>query len=349
MTAAAALPGTAASPISTGHRNVGQRLVAAFAKVERFPAQAHARDQLLAALDASAPIGETVLVVESDPAIALAALRLAGARRQDDDPVSGIPEAMASIPSSDLRQLAAALPTRGPLCQCRDFGSAGKHFRRHGTATLRAAERLTALGHAHDPDELRAAALLHDIGKLVLLHSHGAYHRGGEGTPSDRLLAEGRTHGLDHAVVGGVLARRLGLPPRIATLIERHHSHPARGDVAVLRLADMLAHEEAGDPVDAAEFEEVAAALGIKDAPTALILDPPGPDRTPGRPLPSPLSRQQTAAIRLMARGARGKEVAAKLGITPSTVRSHLFAAYKRLGVADRTQAILLATERGWL
>jgi DNA-binding NarL/FixJ family response regulator len=30
-------------------------------------------------------------------------------------------------------------------------------------------------------------------------------------------------------------------------------------------------------------------------------------------------------------------------------VRSHLNRAYRRMGVADRTQAVLLANEQGWL
>ena len=35
---------------------------------------------------------------------------------------------------------------------------------------------------------------------------------------------ERRELGVDHALVGGVLARRWGLPNRLASAIERHHS-----------------------------------------------------------------------------------------------------------------------------
>ena len=37
------------------------------------------------------------------------------------------------------------------------------------------------------------------------------------------------------------------------------------------------------------------------------------------------------------------------LNIAVSTVRSHLHKTYKKIGAADRAQAVLMATERGWL
>jgi DNA-binding NarL/FixJ family response regulator len=35
--------------------------------------------------------------------------------------------------------------------------------------------------------------------------------------------------------------------------------------------------------------------------------------------------------------------------VSVSTVRGHLHNAYRRLGVVDRTQAVLVARRRGWL
>jgi DNA-binding CsgD family transcriptional regulator len=37
------------------------------------------------------------------------------------------------------------------------------------------------------------------------------------------------------------------------------------------------------------------------------------------------------------------------LGLSASTVRSHLHRIYTRIGVADRTQAVLLARDCGWI
>ena len=102
-----------------------------------------------------------------------------------------------------------------------------------------------------DRDELLVSALLHDIGKLVLVHAYPGYPEqihGDARTPEERVHRERRELGVDHGVVGGVLARRWGLPNRLATAIERHHSEDGGDEAALIRLADMLAHYGAGPP-----------------------------------------------------------------------------------------------------
>ena len=87
-------------------------------------------------------------------------------------------------------------------------------------------------------------------------------HRGAK-TPRDRIHQERRELGVDHALVGGVLARRWGLPPTIATVIERHHNPDAEGEAAVVALADMLAHYGQGDQVSPAEMLHAARTVGL--------------------------------------------------------------------------------------
>jgi DNA-binding NarL/FixJ family response regulator len=43
------------------------------------------------------------------------------------------------------------------------------------------------------------------------------------------------------------------------------------------------------------------------------------------------------------------KQIALELCLSTSTVRTHLHNIYGKLGAVDRAQAVLLATERGWL
>jgi two-component system response regulator DegU len=64
---------------------------------------------------------------------------------------------------------------------------------------------------------------------------------------------------------------------------------------------------------------------------------------------PSPLTRSETLVLRGLAAGQTYKEIAAGLSLSTSTVRSHCHSAYRRLGVADRSQAVLAATANGWL
>ncbi|MEA2374232.1 MAG: hypothetical protein QOD53_695, partial [Thermoleophilaceae bacterium] len=230
------------------------------------------------------------------------------------------------------------------------WSTAAQHFRVHAVATLRVAERLIRDGYAEDPDQLRVAALLHDVGKLVVLHAYGRYTTGSEDSACKRLLAERRTWGLDHAVVGGVLARRLGLPNRIARLIERHHADEDGGDAAVLRLADILVHYSAGHPVDRTELMTVAGVCGVAGARLdALLYELPTTAVEARRIEPSPLTPRQTTIMQQLAQGKLYKQIAAELGLSASTIRSHLTTVYTKLGVSDRAQAILLAKERGWL
>jgi DNA-binding NarL/FixJ family response regulator len=53
--------------------------------------------------------------------------------------------------------------------------------------------------------------------------------------------------------------------------------------------------------------------------------------------------------VQKLADGKLYKQIAADFGLQVSTVRTHLYNTYRKLGVADRAQTVLLATENGWL
>ncbi len=81
--------------------------------------------------------------------------------------------------------------------------------------------------------------------------------------PEERIHQERRELGVDHAFVGGVLVRRWGMPSNVATAIERHHNPDVEGEVAFVRLADMLAHYEQGSVVSPGEMLQTARVLGL--------------------------------------------------------------------------------------
>ena len=53
--------------------------------------------------------------------------------------------------------------------------------------------------------------------------------------------------------------------------------------------------------------------------------------------------------LQQLANGKVYKEIAHDLTLSVSTVRTHLHNIYARVGVADRAQAVLLASESGWV
>jgi DNA-binding NarL/FixJ family response regulator len=62
---------------------------------------------------------------------------------------------------------------------------------------------------------------------------------------------------------------------------------------------------------------------------------------------PSILTQREREILQLIARGKTNPQIAEILYITPGTVRVHVHAILKKLGVRDRTQAAILALEKG--
>jgi DNA-binding NarL/FixJ family response regulator len=113
----------------------------------------------------------------------------------------------------------------------------------------------------------------------------------------------------------------------------------------------MLAHHAHGRPVDPPRLLEVARRVGLEPAALrAVMFELPTSGLARRRsPDPCPLTTKELEALRGLAEGKVYKEIASDLGIATSTVRSHLHKTYKKVGAGDRAQAVLIATERGWL
>ncbi len=62
---------------------------------------------------------------------------------------------------------------------------------------------------------------------------------------------------------------------------------------------------------------------------------------------PDPLTDRETEILRLMAGGYSNKEIAGSLGVAEGTVKNHVSNILSKLGVRDRTRAVLKAFELG--
>lgn len=65
--------------------------------------------------------------------------------------------------------------------------------------------------------------------------------------------------------------------------------------------------------------------------------------------LPEPLSPRETEVVRLMAGGYSNREIAEALGASEGTIKNHVSSILGKLGVRDRTRAVLKAIESGIL
>jgi DNA-binding NarL/FixJ family response regulator len=64
---------------------------------------------------------------------------------------------------------------------------------------------------------------------------------------------------------------------------------------------------------------------------------------------PDPLTRREVEILRLMAGGYSNREIAEALGTAEGTVKNHASSILSKLGVRDRTRAVLKALEMGYI
>jgi putative nucleotidyltransferase with HDIG domain len=344
---------------STGERHQneghGRRLTMAFEALEGFPALAESRDRLLSVVSKDhVATADVVSAVESDVALIIAVLRLANRVQDGRGRVDTVVGGVERLTARTVQAVANRMRTFDFFERASVWDAAPERFRLHALATQHAADRVAAeVGYEHR-DRLTVTSLLHDVGKLVLLHAYPGYpsqvHRGAR-TPEERLHQERRELGVDHALVGGVLVRRWGLPASIATPIERHHNPEEEGEAAFIRLADMLAHYERGGRVSPAEMLQTARTVGLGPQELRRVMYelPSSSSQRQRHVDPCPLSGRELGVLQRLSEGKVYKQIAHELTLSTSTVRTHLHNIYGKLGAVDRAQAVLIATERGWL
>lgn len=67
------------------------------------------------------------------------------------------------------------------------------------------------------------------------------------------------------------------------------------------------------------------------------------------RESPQTLSAREVQVLKLVARGRTNRQIGRSIHVSEATVKTHLLRAYDKLGVSDRTAAVVTALERGLL
>jgi DNA-binding NarL/FixJ family response regulator len=163
----------------------------------------------------------------------------------------------------------------------------------------------------------------------------------------DVVLLDLRLPGRDGLAVLAELAQRGSLPPTIIlTTFDEDAAvlgairAGARGfllkDVSLERLAEGIRAVARGESVLQPALTErlLAAARGMGWKFDSL--EPP-----------DPLTEREVEVLRLVTGGYSNREIAEALGISEGTVKNHLSTILSKLGVRDRTRAVLKALELG--
>jgi putative nucleotidyltransferase with HDIG domain len=332
----------------------GSRLAEAFEAVERFPVLLESRERVMTAATAeTARVSDIVETVESDVALTISVLRFAN-RSSRGGGVATIPEALEVLKPSGVLALAGTAPVYDFFERNGGWELRPEHFRVHALATQRAADEIGRTVGFPERDELSVASLLHDVGRLVISRLHPGYKPyfdAAARTPEQRLKDERDKLGIDHALVGGVLARRWNFPQRIAVAIERHHAEDAEGLAAMVAASDMIAHYAQGEAVSPERLHAVSERCGLRsDGLRTLLYELPYPRQdVPRASEPCPLSARELDVLRHLSEGMVYKQIAGEMQLSVSTIRTHLHNVYGKIGAVDRAQAVLTARDRGWI
>ena len=129
--------------------------------------------------------------------------------------------------------------------------------------------------------------------------------------------------------------------------------------VAIVAESEELRRELVEALGDASVFEVVSATASAQaiDASADVVVTARASRAVQGVPramaetthAPPSLTQREREILSLLADGLGNKQIAARLGISPSTVKTHLELLFDKLEVASRAEAVAVAVRRGLL
>ncbi len=232
----------------------------------------------------------------------------------------------------------------------------------HARAVADLASR-TGAGLGIGPDDVRLlsrAGLVHDLGRLgvsnaiwdkrgplgpgewerVRMHPYlteRMLHQSSVLAPLGAIAVEHRERldgsGYPRGLAGGAISR----PARVLGAVDAYQSmcepRPYRDALGRDEAAAQLRREATAGRFDPEAVDAVLVAAGHRVARR--------------RDDPAGLTTREIDVLRLLARGLSSKEIAARLVISPKTVRNHVEHIYTKIGVSSRVEAGMFAVQRG--
>jgi HD-like signal output (HDOD) protein len=201
-------------------------------------------------------VKEVEEIVSLDQALSLRLLRMANSAASASlMPIVTVRDAVVRMGLGSLLSLATATSVQKKLTGAvPEYGLSEGELWRHSVAAALAAESAPAFCEAELPPETYAAALLHDVGKLVLSRYlepdilRVLSDAREEGHLSS-LRAESELLGVHHGELGGLIAQYWKLPDRLVAGIIHHHTPDQANDLVadVVHVANIAAkHVGAG-------------------------------------------------------------------------------------------------------
>jgi HD-like signal output (HDOD) protein len=215
-------------------------------------------------------LAEIIDVATYDQALTVALLRAANSSWSSPrTQISTVADAVVRLGAGPVLALALSVPLRDRMHRALpEYGLDEGELWRHSVAASLAAETLNSFTSVRLPPETSTAALLHDVGKLVIsrfvppsdLHAINTAREVGV----TRIEAEREVLGVDHAELGALVAQVWDLPECLCAGIMLHHSPELAGTPLAygVHLGDVVAKSVTLGPDDNADLERFTRAMG---------------------------------------------------------------------------------------
>ena len=167
-------------------------------------------------------------------------------------------------------------------------------------------------------------------------------------TRPDVVLMDVRMPGLDGVAATARLTAAAN-PPKVIILTTYDLEEPLYAALRAGASGFLLKDTRPADLVEAIRVVAGGEALLAPTATRRLLDRFLATDLTPSAPAGSldELTDREREVLKLLARGASNAEIAARLTVTEATVKTHVSAILRKLGVRDRVQAVVLAYDLG--
>jgi putative nucleotidyltransferase with HDIG domain len=236
-------------------------------RVEVLPVSPSLLPKLLPQLsDVNGNFDEVVRIISLEQTLTAKLLQICNsAFFGQEEPVSNVTDAVNRVGYQSIYLLAAVINGSNSFPTPSPAGIDTCKLWKHSVASAFNA-KFAAESAGQDASAIFTAALMHDIGKVVLAQiaagkNLGSFH---QPTTTSSLDAEKMAFGFNHADVGALLLEKWKLPLQLVYSI-RHHHHPADAgrcdkSAACVAIGNALAHEPlfpdiTKDPVFAASME----------------------------------------------------------------------------------------------
>ncbi len=215
---------------------------------------------------------ELVAVIEKDPVMTVKILKVINSAYYSlPSKITSVSQSVVYLGINTIKNLALGFAAVGILPRMNAAGFDIQRYLLHSLVVAGVARQLAtqfAKSEA-DPGDCYIAGLLHDFGKVVFAQFLAEEFRNVlevsavEGLPLN--AAEERVIGVDHGVVGALLAKRWAFPEHLVNCIRDHHHADAAPSAMMdcLRMADQIVRlREIGDSGNPWRETEAVAAPG---------------------------------------------------------------------------------------